>query len=313
MNPPFLDQLAGTANVLLVGAGGGYDIYCGLPLYHYLRARGKRVHLASLNFESPPDSWGTRLADGLVEMRAPRDVPPKIGAETCLALWFAALGQDVPIYCFGAAGVQRLLEHYRRLQAHLGFDALVLVDGGTDSLLRGDEPGLGSPGEDLASLVAAHLLPAPTRLLVSLGFGLDYHHHVCHAYVLEAAADLTAGGDFLGAFSLLPGMAEFLFLEQALRFTADRPEARLSIIASSVVAAGRGCFGDHHATARTRGSTLFLSPLTSMYWGFQVDGLARRCLYLEQLKSTRTRGEVTAVVQGFRQSIKPRPWLEIKL
>ena len=34
----------------------------------------------------------------------------------------------------------------------LGVDTLVLVDGGTDSLMRGDEEGLGTPHEDIASL-----------------------------------------------------------------------------------------------------------------------------------------------------------------
>ena len=65
-----------------------------------------------------------------------------------------------------------------------------------------------APGEDVASLAAAHQLDLPVRLLACLGFGLDAHHHVCHAYVLEAAAELTAARDFLGAFSLLAGMPE---------------------------------------------------------------------------------------------------------
>lgn len=123
--------------------------------------------------------------------------------------------------------------------------------------------------------------------------GLDAHHHVCHAYALEAAAQLTPGGDYLGALSLLPHMAEFQFLAQAVEYTAGQKEARLSIIASSMVAAGQGLFGDVHTTSRTQGSNLMINPLMSMYWCFQVDGLARRCLYLDQIKNTRSRGEIT--------------------
>ncbi len=271
------------------------------------------MHLASLNFSVPGPDWGRELREGLVEIHTPDPVPPKIGAETCLALWLASRGEAAPVYCFGAAGVQTLLDHYRFLQAHLELDALVLVDGGTDSLLRGDEPGLGSPGEDVASLAAAHLLELDTKMLVCLGFGLDVHHHVCHAYVLEAAAQLTAGGDFLGAFSLLPEMPEFQFLSDALRYTAGRKEARVSIIVGSVVAAGRGEFGDYHATARTQGSKLFVNPLMSMYWGFNVDALARRCLYLEQMLPTRSRGEVTLAIQNFRRQVTPRPWLPLPM
>lgn len=119
--------------------------------------------------------------------------------ELYLSRYFASRGEEVPIYCFSPAGVQAVLEHYRALASRFDLDALVLVDGGTDSLLRGDEPGLGSPGEDMASLGAAHCLELPVRLLMCLGFGIDSHHHVCHHYVLEAAADLTDSEDFLGA------------------------------------------------------------------------------------------------------------------
>jgi hypothetical protein len=311
MQNAFLERLKGCSSVMLVGAGGGYDLFCGLPLYHYLRKQGQQVHLASLNFARPGPDWGWELEPGLVEIQVPSVVPPKIGAETCLALWFASRGEQVPIYCFGADGVQPLLGHYRFLQRHCQADAWVLIDGGTDSLLRGDEPGLGSPGEDLASLAAAHLLDVPTKLLACLGFGLDAHHHVCHAYVLEAAADLTASGDFLGAFSLLPGAPEFEFLADAVEFSRECKEARLSIIASSVVAAARGHFGDHHASSRTQGSKLLLNPLMSMYWCFGIEGLARRCGYLEPLLSTTSRGEVTRVIQQYRATITQRPWLNL--
>ena len=163
-----------------------------------------------------------------------------MGAEQRLAFWFQENGQEVPVYRFGAGGALEILAHCQQLARQLELDALVLIDGGTDSLLRGDEPGLGSPGEDVASLAAAHQLELPARLLACLGFGLDAHHHVCHAYMLEAAADLTASGDFLGAFSVLAGMLELQFLAEAVDHAARQPETRPSMIASSVVAAARG-------------------------------------------------------------------------
>jgi hypothetical protein len=41
------------------------------------------------------------------------------------------------------------------LVEHLVIDALVLVDGGTDILVRDDETGLATPVEDITSLAAA--------------------------------------------------------------------------------------------------------------------------------------------------------------
>ena len=292
-----LDELAPCQRILLVGAGGGYDVYCGLPLFHWLRDRGKAAFLASLSFRGGP----LEVASGLGTQ-----------AEDLLAAFLREdLGEEVPVYRFGAGGAQEILGHYRQLAQDLCLDALVLVDGGTDSLLRGDEPGLGSPGEDVASLAAAQQLELPVRLLASLGFGLDAHHHVCHAYVLEAAADLTAGGDFLGAFSLLKGMPELDLLARAVDFAARQPGSRPSIIAGSVVAAAQGRFGNVHVSPRTQGSPMLVNPLMAMYWGFRVDGLARRCLYLEAIKNTRSRGEITQALHEFRASIRPKPWIDL--
>ncbi|GAA1513767.1 hypothetical protein GCM10009827_030450 [Dactylosporangium maewongense] len=44
--PPLFAALAGARSVLVAGAGGGFDVYAGLPLALALRAQGK-VGLAS--------------------------------------------------------------------------------------------------------------------------------------------------------------------------------------------------------------------------------------------------------------------------
>ncbi|MCW5870543.1 MAG: hypothetical protein KIS61_25015 [Candidatus Eremiobacteraeota bacterium] len=116
----------------------------------------------------------------------------------------------------------------------------------------------------------------------------------------------------LGAFSLLPHTPELQFLAEAVDFATQQPGSRPSIIAGSVVAAARGQFGDIHVSARTQGSLLLINSLMAMYWGFRVDGLARRCLYLDQIKNTRSRGEVTQAIQRFRSTIKPRPWIDLR-
>jgi hypothetical protein len=74
--------------------------------------------------------------------------------------------------------VQPLRAAYRALIGHLGgVDAIVLVDGGTDILMRGDENGLGTPEEDMASLGAVNgLTEVPQRLVACIGFGVDSYH-----------------------------------------------------------------------------------------------------------------------------------------
>ena len=105
----------------------------------------------------------------------------------------------MPIFCFEKVGCKPLLEGYRAVVNHLQADAVVLIDGGTDSLMRGDEAGLGTPEEDIASIAALDELEVANKFLVCLGFGVDSFHGVCHAHALEAVADLTSQGGFLGA------------------------------------------------------------------------------------------------------------------
>jgi hypothetical protein len=42
---PFFNDLEKSQNILLAGAGDGFDIFGGLPLYFGLRAVGKKVHI----------------------------------------------------------------------------------------------------------------------------------------------------------------------------------------------------------------------------------------------------------------------------
>jgi hypothetical protein len=90
----------------------------------------------------------------------------------------------------------------------LKLDAIVLVDGGTDILLWGDEENLGTPSEDMTSLAAVAAVDVPTRMVGCIGFGIDSYHDVCHANWLENVAALIKQKAFLGCTSLLSGMPE---------------------------------------------------------------------------------------------------------
>jgi hypothetical protein len=67
----------------------------------------------------------------------------------------------------------------QRLCKKFDFGAVILIDGGTDSLCFGDEQSMGSPEEDVASLAAVHGLKCNARkFLVSVGWGIDAFHGV---------------------------------------------------------------------------------------------------------------------------------------
>lgn len=53
---------------------------------------------------------------------------------------------------------------------------MINSDGGTDSLMRGDESGLGTPTEDMASIAAVNKLKVRTKILMCIGLGIDTFH-----------------------------------------------------------------------------------------------------------------------------------------
>ena len=50
LEPPLLSRLKRHDRILIAGAGGGFDVYAGLPLAVALRSAGKQVFLANLTF-----------------------------------------------------------------------------------------------------------------------------------------------------------------------------------------------------------------------------------------------------------------------
>lgn len=301
---PFFNELKSAQKILLAGAGGGYDIMCGLPLYFGLRAEGKQVYLANLSFSFLPP-LGNRLSPTLLEVTADTGLFTNYFPELFLARWFREQQEEVPLYCFERTGVKPLLAGYRALVKYLNLDTIILVDGGTDSLMRGDETGLGTPHEDIASITAVHQLEVERKLLVCLGFGVDAYHGIHHAQFLEAVADLTRSGGYLGMFSLLEEMPEVKLYRAATEAIFKAMTNDISIVSSSILSALAGHYGNYHATPRTRGSRLWINPLMPVYWCFQLAPVAERVLYLEAMKETDDYMDVRRAVNEFRQRHRP--------
>jgi hypothetical protein len=233
--------------------------------------------------------------------------------ELYLAQWLSNRFGETPVYAVERSGARPVLAAYEWLVETLRPDTLILIDGGTDSLMRGDESGLGTPQEDMASLFAANAVSGLERKFsVTIGFGIDAFHGVCHAHFLENAAALTADNAFLGAFSLMNQMEEFGLYREVCEYVANRMPRQSSIVNASIISAVNGLFGNHHATKRTEGSELFINPLMAFYWAFQLEGVARRNLYLDRIANTSTYQELSLAIEAFQATQpKTRPWTAI--
>ena len=164
-------------------------------------------------------------------------------------------------------------------------DAVVLVDGGTDILMRGDEAGLGTPVEDMTGLAAVAGIDLPIKLVTCLGFGIEAYHGVNHAQLLENLAALDRDGACLGALSI-PGASReaALYRDAVADAQAD---------AATAQHCQRTDRRRHTRRLRRRavhpadhGSALFVNPLMAIYFTVDLDALAARSLYLDRLENT---------------------------
>jgi hypothetical protein len=297
--------------ILVAGAGGGFDVYAGLPVYARLRALGKEVFLANLSFSYLHGTDAQRLTPALFAIEPKTNGESGYFPERTLARFLERGGTPRTVYAIDKVGVAPVREAYEHLVALLDLDAIVLVDGGTDILLRGDEPGLGTPEEDMTSLAAVASLDVAVRIVMCVGFGIDAFHGVNHAGWLEDVAAIAADGGFLGAMSLVQRMPEVrLYLDAVVDAEIATPE-RTSIVNGSIASAIEGRFGDHQRGTRTRGSELFINPLMTLLWAFDLPTVARRNLYLDRLPNTKTIWDVQIAIEAFRASVKSRPRMAI--
>lgn len=288
LNLPILDQLAASRSVLIAGIGGGFDVFCGLPLFFHLRERGLQVHLANYSFSDiQAHRGGLRLSDTLVGVTADHPHMVIYHPELYLARWFRARGEELPIWAFHKTGARPLRDNYRRLVERLQIDTLILVDGGVDSLARGDEAEPGTFVEDSVSMAALQGLPdVPTQILACLGFGAE--REITHAHILENIADLMRRDALLGVCALTRDLPEYRAYEEAVTAVHAEPFQDPSVINASVISAVRGEYGDYHLTAKTQGSRLWISPLMALYWFFDFPAVAAQHPVLPELADTFT-------------------------
>ncbi|MCA9691634.1 MAG: DUF1152 domain-containing protein [Nannocystaceae bacterium] len=285
---PIEGLLADARRVLVAGAGGGYDVFAGLPIDHALRALGKEVHLANYSFVRPdlaarvsPRSEVV-IEDLLVGVRGPTRRPIGYFPEGHLAQWFyEQTGEERTVWLIDKTGIPAVRRAYEALVDRLEIDAVILCDAGVDSLMRGDEDGAGTYLEDTISIAAVAGLSVPVKILAAIGVGTEVEEEVCHFRMLENVAALTRRAAFHGVCALTPQTAAFQFYERVATEVFTAPGCDPSRIHSRIVPACRGVFGPHNWLDHPRQPNVFHSPLMALYWFFDVVKVHERSLVAE--------------------------------
>ncbi len=302
---PIFDELESSESILLAGAGGGFDIYSGIPLYLNLIKQGKKVVLANFSFtwlnetsseEVFPFCYKIRIGDSDFSGR-------NYFPERYLKVWLGLQGLNTDIYAFERTGVQPLKEAYKFIIKAHDIDTIILVDGGTDSLMFGDEDGLGTPQEDICSMAAVFNSGIEKQFLLSIGFGIDHFHGVSHFRFLQNVAEIAKDGGYLGMFQITKEMEEAAKYMEAVEFANEKMFGKESIVSNSIVSALEGEYGDHHRTKRTDKSVLWINPLMTIYWCFDLKAVVRKIKYYDLIKDVNTIGEFNTELSKYRDQL----------
>lgn len=266
---------------------------------------GKEVILANFSFTWLDETTAEQVCPYCYQIRATdKDLSGRnYFPEQCLKMWLDLQEEEVPLYAFERIGVQPLKKAYQYLIKKHQVDTIILVDGGTDSLMFGDEDGLGTPQEDLCSMAAVYRSGVKQQFLLSIGFGIDHFHGVSHFRFLENVAELAKDGGYLGLFQLTKEMPEAQQYQSAVAFANQRMPERPSIVSNSIVSALEGAYGDYHKTNRTEGSELWINPLMTIYWCFELRAVMKKIKYYEYIKQSKTIGEFNQGLSEYRNSL----------
>lgn len=141
------------------------------------------------------------------------------------------------------------------------------------------------------------------KYLLSVGFGIDHFHGVSHFRFLENVAEIAKEGGYLGMFQITKEMVEAEKYIKAIEFVNEKMKGKESIVSNSIVSALEGEYGDHHKTERTNGSELWINPLMTIYWCFNLRNVVRKIKYYDNIKNVNTVAEFNGQLSKYRNGL----------
>jgi hypothetical protein len=277
--------LDSASNILLVGIGGGFDVFTGLPfVYHW---KNKNFVLAN---SSPSDLMHFRQS-------TPNDYPEGL------------LSKEDNIkatYTVGRHGCKAVSQAYSKIIETHNIDCVLAIDGGVDSLAIGDEQDNGTILEDFVGLAALSDIKV-NKILCCAGFGTETEENMNHFRVLENMAKLASSNSFLGSFSLTKQMPEFSqYVNECESVWAEG--RRKSHIQTKIISAANGRFNSDNQYSdvdpRLSESTgiCFISLLSSIYWMFDLDGVVAQNKAIKNIKKSNTFVDAKLLLKDFLKS-----------
>ena len=212
-------------------------------------------------------------------------------------------GLSIPVYCFLDTGIKYLTEAYNKIIELENIDTIILMDGGTDSLMTGIEkdidgnPALGTPYEDISSIVAVQNSKATYKYLYCLGYNIDKYHDVKDEDFLKNTSNIIKQNGFVGSY-MLNKNDTFTQMYVDLFMNCD-PEN--SIVNSLIIASMHGHYGNYtpeHIKHRIRNTEQYVHPFMALYWMYNLENIHANLSYdTDKLKNTTDESEIAELLR----------------
>jgi len=306
------------SRVLIAGAGGGFDVFCGLPIAFELEQKGCSTHFASFSFTDLRKVCDGRAhSTGLLEVTSRSTLSEgDYFPESYICRWYRAeRNAIVSVWCLPQRGVVPTLASYDWLVEHLGIDVVICIDGGIDGIFRGDEHDLATPSMDSISVIATALCKAAQRIYACAAFGVEgAEGRVSHAQGLQRIAEYSRHGSFLGVGAIVnqsSAGAEFL---RVLNDLVQRlSPLRQSVVLNSLRASLLGQFGHLTVHVKTSDRQPWISPLTQLIWYLDARAVAEGKLFFADARHSQTVSQVADSIDRHREASGVAPYQSIPI
>lgn len=306
--------------IMITGCGGGIDFLHSMLIYPELQKLKKRIVFCSNSFvdlNDIEDNYDAFYSNKHIEVKKVSSntiVIPNYCPEYHLCKFLDdkyPLNKPHFIYASYARDftVKQMYDYYVKIVEEENIDAIIAIDGGSDSLMKGDEEGLGDPIEDAVSLAAISMLNVSEKFLLSIGLGCDRFNHVSDASSLRAISDAIRNNSFLGSLMFYNGMQSFHFYKECIDYINSKQDIK-SVISGCIISSGEGYYGEdeipQRLSNRVNKGELYIWPMMSMMWAFDLDFFAQRSLICKWIKDKNTVIECYIALEKGRESIQIR-------
>ena len=164
---------------ILSGCGGGYDVFCTLPLYFKFKKQNKKVILLSFSFtpldylENFVNSKQINKVNNFCYLIDVNNIKDNI-KDCYFPEYFLSKELNDQVYIIHSdASINQVKDCYYKIIKNKKVENLYLIDGGCDVLLSGQESDLATPVEDMIHLRALVDLPIKNKYVCAIGMSCD--------------------------------------------------------------------------------------------------------------------------------------------